>query len=178
MKELAEKSYNRFDLFRNQWAVVTAGTIDNFNGCTVSWGSMGTLWTRGGETGNVITVYIHPGRYTCGFMENSDTFTVSFFPNEYRKALGYVGTHSGRDEDKFSAAGLTPVEIGGSVGYKEASVTFVCKKMYGAPFDKAGLNEEIARYYKANPKAYPVDENGDWQPHLMFVGEVVAVEEK
>ena len=127
MKELAEKSYNRFDLFRNQWAVVTAGTIDNFNGCTVSWGSMGTLWTRGGETGDVITVYIHPGRYTCGFMENSDTFTVSLFPNEYRKALGYVGTHSGRDEDKFSAAGLTPVEIGGSVGYKEASVTFASK---------------------------------------------------
>ena len=50
--------------------------------------------------------------------------------------------------------------------------------MYGAQFDKAGLNGEIARYYKANPKAYPVDENGDWQPHLMFVGEVVAVEEK
>lgn len=60
MKELAENNYNRFDLFRNQWAVVTAGTIDNFNGCTVSWGSMGTLWTRGGETGMLLLCIFTP----------------------------------------------------------------------------------------------------------------------
>ena len=40
-----------FDLFRKQWALVTAGTPEHFNACTISWGSLGTLWTRPGSTG-------------------------------------------------------------------------------------------------------------------------------
>ena len=87
MNQYDEKDYKIFELFRNNWALVTAGDMQHFNSCTVSWGSMGTLWTRPGGGGSVITVYIHPGRYTHGFMLNSDTFTVSFFPKECRKAL-------------------------------------------------------------------------------------------
>lgn len=32
-----------FNQFDQQWAVVTAGTLEHFNGCTVSWGSMGNM---------------------------------------------------------------------------------------------------------------------------------------
>lgn len=63
-RPLEEKEIRIFDLFQNQWGLVAAGTPEAFNCCAVSWGSMGTLWTRPGKTGSVITVYLHPSRYT------------------------------------------------------------------------------------------------------------------
>ena len=72
----------------------------------------------------IVTVYVYPSRYTYEFLKANETFTVSFFPKEYRKALGYMGTHSGRNEDKVRAAGLTPVAMGSSVTYQQVHLTF------------------------------------------------------
>ena len=58
-----------------------------------------------------------PARYTQEFMAKYDTFTVSFFPESYRKALGYLGSHSGRDEDKVANSGLTLVAAGNGVTF-------------------------------------------------------------
>lgn len=178
MREFEQKEYNVFEMFSRQMALVTAGDIENFNGCTIGWGSLGTIWSRAGNAGSIVTVYVYPSRYTCEFLKANDTFTVSFFPQEYRTALGYMGSHSGRDEDKVKGAGLTPVAMGESVGYKEAELTFLCKKLYQHEFVKEYLAEEIHEYYKASPKVYPPDANGDWQTHYMFVGEIINVEDK
>lgn len=35
-----------FSEFDQVWALVTAGTPDNFNTMTISWGGMGTIWGR------------------------------------------------------------------------------------------------------------------------------------
>ncbi len=165
-----------FDLFRKKWALVSAGTPEKCNGCTVGWGSFGTLWTRPGTSGSVVTVYLHPARYTCEVLQAHETFTVSFFPEKYRAALGYMGSHSGRDGDKAAAAGLTPVPIGDSVTYREAEMTFLCRKVYQHPFEKEGLAPEIGEYYRSHPKAYPPDGDGEWQPHWIFVGEILRTE--
>lgn len=165
------KEYPIFDMFKNQWALVTSGTLESYDGCTVGWGSLGTIWNK-----DTVTVYVHPARYTSEFLMNHDTFTVSFFPEEYRKALGYMGSHSGRNEDKAVHAGLTPVSIGDSVGFAEAKLTFVCKKLYQHQFSKEDLAEDIQEYYSPKPVLYP-DGNGGWQPHYVFVGEVLEVKE-
>lgn len=175
MVNFAENDYKIFEMFHKQWALVTAGSLEYFNSCTVSWGSMGTLWTRPDKSGQVITVYIHPARYTQEFLTESDTFTVSFFPECYRKALAYLGSHSGREEDKVAVTGLTPIAMGDSVTYEEAELTFLCRKVYQHPFDKEGISEDVQEYYKANPKVYPPDETGEWQPHWMFVGEIIDI---
>ena len=112
-----QKAYNVFELFDRQWALVTAGSIEHYNSCTVGWGSLGNLWGPTGRSRPTVTVYVHPARYTCEFLERGDTFTVSFYPPEYRRALGYIGSHSGRDGDKAAAAGLTPVAFGQGVTY-------------------------------------------------------------
>nr|WP_315035259.1 hypothetical protein [uncultured Lachnoanaerobaculum sp.] len=39
-------------------------------------------------------------------------FIVSFFDSEYKKAIAYLGSHSGRNENKIENAGLTAVAIG------------------------------------------------------------------
>ena len=35
------------------------------------------------------------------FVDSSDRLSISVLPNEYRKELQYLGTASGRDEDKL-----------------------------------------------------------------------------
>lgn len=56
MSDFENNGYKVFDLFRKQWAVVAAGNMEKFNACTVSWGSLGTLWTRPGHSGSIVTV--------------------------------------------------------------------------------------------------------------------------
>ena len=92
---------------------------------------------------------------------------MSFFPPACKPALSYLGAHSGRDGDKVAEAGLTPKELAGGVTFEEANLTFVCRKLYQAPFEPEGLADEI------NNGVY-----GNWQPHWMFVGEIVEVEDK
>ena len=112
------KEYKVFELFAKRWALVTAGNMDHFNSCTVGWGSLGTIWGRPGSGGSIVTVYLHPARYTRDVMLESDHFTVSFFPEKYRGALGIMGSRSGRDHDKVSESGLTPVAFGSSAAVR------------------------------------------------------------
>ena len=84
-----------FEIFHNDWALVTAGPINKHNSMTVSWGGMGTLWSK-----SVVTIYIKPCRFTYQFLEENDYFVVSFFDEEYKKALGIMGSKSGRDINK------------------------------------------------------------------------------
>ena len=173
MKPFETKDYKAFTIFEDRWALVTAGTLDNFNTCTVSWGSMGNIWGPNGGDISTVTVYIHPARYTQEFMAKYDTFTVSFFPESYRKALGYLGSHSGRNENKVANSGLTPVVAGDGVTFKEAELTFVCKKLYEHQFDEAYLAEKVKDYYASNPAVYTQAGHDRWEPHYMYIGEVV-----
>lgn len=161
------ENYPVFDMFKKQWALVMAGTVDCFDGCTIGWGSLGTIWNK-----DTVTVYVHPARYTSEFLLKNDTFTVSFFPEDKKDALKYMGTRSGRDEEKAVNAGLTPVDMHGSVGFQEASLTFVCKKLYQHQFSKGDLSSDIQKYYENGKKSFP-DGNDGWQPHYVFVGEVI-----
>ena len=172
MKNFKENEYKIFELFDKQWAIVTAGSPERFNSCTVSWGSLGNIWGHAGESRPIATVYVHPARYTSEFLKSSDFFTVSFYPEARRKALSYIGSHSGRDGDKAAAAGLTPVAMGPSMTYEEAELTFLCKKLYQHQFSKEDIAPEIQAYYASMPKAYPAPEGG-WQPHLVFIGEIL-----
>jgi len=173
MSNYKEKDYKIFELFQKEWALVTAGNLDRFNSCTVGWGDIGTLWRR-----SVATVYLHPSRYTCDFCLQNDFFTVSFYPPSCKEALAYMGSHSGRDGNKVEAAGLTPVTMGNSVTYAEAKMTFLCRKLYQHQFIKEDLAVDIQEFYKQNPKSFPPDDVGNWQPHWLFVGEVINVMER
>ena len=148
---------NPFDRFSKDWALVTAGDKDSFNSMTISWGSMGTIWSR-----DVITIYIRPDRYTWSFLDEHDCFTVSFYDEQYREALNIMGSKSGRDIDKVEATGLTPVYLDGAVTYEQAQETFVCRKIYMAQMKY----EDVPDYAK---KIY---QNGI-EPHYIIMGEVI-----
>ena len=45
--------------------------------------------------------------FTKEIIDAQEFFSISFMGKEYREALNYCGSHSGRDTDKVANAGLT-----------------------------------------------------------------------
>lgn len=148
-----------FDIFDKGWALLTAGNSGHYNAMTISWGGLGTLWGK-----PVATVYVKPVRYTHEFMDESEYFTVSFYPEDCRRALELLGSLSGRDGGKIEKAGLTPRALDSAVTFQEAKATLVCKKIYRQDMDTAQMPAEVISSYYADEAA-----------HTMYIGEVVDI---
>ena len=150
---------NILQIFNKDWALVTAGDKERFNTMTIGWGGLGTLWSK-----PVATVYVKPIRYTHEFLETNDYFTVAFFDESHKKALGLLGSVSGRDCDKVQQSGLTPRFLPHGVTFCEAYTTLVCKKIYRQDLDLASIPQDaVNRYYQGEA------------PHTMYIGEVVEI---
>src|SRR5664280_3163755 len=57
-----------------------------------------------------IAVSLRKATYTYGNIMERKAFTVSLPSEDYVKQADYFGMVSGRDEDKFSRSGLTPMK--------------------------------------------------------------------
>ena len=128
---------NAVSMFDDKWCLITAGTKESYNTMTASWGAMGELWNK-----DVCFIFIRPQRYTLEFTEREEYFTLSFFGEEYKKALAFCGRNSGRDCDKAKETGLTPMEIDGSMSFEESETVVVCKKLFYQDIDPAGFIEK------------------------------------
>jgi len=157
---IEELSFNPFTRIGKEWMLITAGDENKHNTMTASWGGVGVMWGK-----NVVTAYIRPRRYTKGFVDNNERFTISFYDESYRKALNICGTKSGRDCDKEAEAGLTPYYVDGTTAFEEANLIFVCRKQY---------HQEMV------PGCFDVKENDEkWYPgkdyHVMYIAEIEKV---
>ena len=148
-----------FTDFADEWALLTAGTPEKWNTMTIGWGALGTIWGK-----PACTVYVRTSRYTYEFMEDSDIFTVSFYPEECRKALSFCGSRSGREHDKAAETGLIPVPAGEGVTFRQAKRTLVCKKMYRQLMDGEQIPAEVTKRFYTNDAM-----------HVMYIGEVIDV---
>jgi len=78
--------------------------------------------------------------------------------------LSILGTKSGRNLDKIALTKLTPEFIKNTTSFKEAKLTFVCKKIYFQDLDVKRVPQyEMNRYYKTEPI------------HRMYIGEVIDI---
>ena len=150
---------NGFQWFHDA-ELLAAGDRAKSNAMTIGWGGIGTLWGR-----TALTVYVAEKRYTKEFMDKAEYFTVMAFDVEHSKVLRYMGTKSGRDEDKAEALGLHKAyTANGTPYYTEADMVIECKIMYAAPFDP--------QYFKSSA---PKDMYANFPAgiHSMYIGEVV-----
>ena len=159
-KDLQVRSYN---LFENQWLLLCSGDYQSgkFNAMTIAWGSIGSMWSK-----PFVQVVVRPTRYTYEFLNEYPSFTVTAFPKEYRKALALLGAKSGRDGDKITETGLTPVASQkiAAPTFKEANLTFECEKMFSSDMIPSQfLKDDIFRKYPE--KDY----------HRIYFGEIVAL---
>ena len=143
-----------------EWALITAGNKSKFNTMTISWGGIGVIWNK-----NVVFIFVRESRYTKEFMDNGDFFSLAFLSENYRPALSYCGSHSGRDEDKFEKAGLTPAFRHGIPYPDEANFVLICRKMAAVPMKKEDLTDKhiAPDFYK------------DGDMHTMYVAEIIEM---
>ena len=159
-----EIELNPIRMIDNDWLVLSAGKEGNMNLMTISWGGVGELWGK-----PVFTVYVSTSRYTHKFMEENEYFTVTHFPASMKAKLGYLGSVSGRDEDKVAGAGLTVefTEQGNPI-YEEADLAIECRKLYARQFEADRLPEEQRDWYESSGTGI----------HYMYIGEIVHVWKK
>ena len=76
------------------------------NVLTLGWGQIGPFY----HGHPVFAIAVAPLRYSWRFLEEVPEFVIAVPDDGLREAADLCGTKSGRDLDKFEAAGLTPVE--------------------------------------------------------------------
>lgn len=167
MKEIpvAALDLNPIPEISKGWMLLTAGCEGRgYNTMTCSWGHTGSIWGTGGGMATAIC-YVRPQRYTKQFMDAEELYTLTFFPEGFKKALAYLGSHSGREEDKVAKVGLTPVFGDGFTYFEEAKLVLVCRKLYQAP-----IKEEYFIDKSIVDQHYP-----DKDFHDMYIGQIVKV---
>ncbi|MDY2628863.1 MAG: flavin reductase family protein [Lachnospiraceae bacterium] len=159
-----ELDKNPFVMIGDEWMLITAKKDGKVNTMTASWGGVGIMW---GKT--VATAYIRPQRYTKCFVDSSEYFTLTFFGGEHKKAMGYLGRVSGKDEpDKIDKTDIHVTEIDGQPTFEEANLVLVCRKLYVQEMQKDCFTgtEEIEQWYPAE----------DY--HTMYMAEIVKAYRK
>ena len=158
---IEQLNLNAYTAIAKDWMLVTAGNkTRGWNTMTASWGHIGSIWV-----GPTAVCYVRPQRYTKQFMDRETFYTLSFFPQQYHKDLAYLGSHSGRDEDKVAKTALTPVFDAETTWFHEASVVLVCRKLYQAPLEEQYFidKEVLEKHYSER----------DF--HDLYIGEIIKV---
>lgn len=158
--DVTKADINPFQRIGQDWMLITAKKEGVVNTMTASWGTMGVFWGK-----NIVTVGIRPQRFTKEFVDAGDTFTLTFFDGERKKEMGYLGTVSGRDEDKIKKVDFHVTETPeGEPTFSEGTLVLVCKKLMEVSLDPADFKEA-----EIDEKWYPEKDY-----HQMYTAEVVA----
>lgn len=141
----------------DDWALLSAGTPEDWNTMTVSWGAVGEIWGF-----DAAFVFVRPQRHTMQYLDANEYFTLSF--GIARQTMALCGKISGRDCDKIAEAGLVPSsnDMPGVVWPEGANLVLVCRKTAKQAFDPAGF---------IDPR---IEDNYSGDYHHMFAGEIVA----
>ena len=87
--------------------VLIVGTYDKSgrpNVMTVAWGGICCSLPP------CVSISVREATYTYGNLMDQKAFTISIPSEDYVKEADFIGIASGRDTDKFTATGLTPVK--------------------------------------------------------------------
>ncbi len=133
------------------------------NPMTIAWGSIMYSWHR-----PVFVAMVRDSRHTYGLLEESDSFTVNFFTKDYSKELGFCGSKSGRDYDKWKENNLTPIKaksVSTSI-IEEAFLNIECKVVFTNEMDPKDLDKALLeKYYQKDGQTLAY--------HKFYYGEIV-----
>ena len=148
----------------NNWLLLCCGDYEagKYNMMTIGWGFFGVAWGK-----SLAEVMVRKSRYTFEFMEQYPDFTISAFEPEnkaHRESLMQIGSKSGRDIDKISGCGLTPIRSKSvkSPSFEEAILTLECKKDYYFDLNNGNF---VSDYIQ------PIYEDNDYHRH--YYGEIL-----
>jgi flavin reductase (DIM6/NTAB) family NADH-FMN oxidoreductase RutF len=114
---------NVFTLVGKVFPVITAGKEDHYNSMTASGGGLGMLFKK-----PTTWCILRADRYTLEMIQKEQTYTLSYFPTEYKEQMLFLGSKSGRDSEKMKEVELTSVQTpSGDMSFKEARLIIECK---------------------------------------------------
>ena len=143
----------------NNWTLITSGTAEKTNVMTASWGGLGVFWEK-----PVAFCFLNPSRYSVQTMDQGETYTISFYTEAYKDAMLYCGNNSGRNTDKITGSGLTPIKTpSGATAFAEAWMIFECKKIIAQQISPDAVKTQVPAEWSKN--GY----------HKMYVGEILNV---
>ncbi len=169
-----EDYYSHILLELRRGISVTASAGGRTNPMAISWGMLGIEWNK-----PVFITVVRTGRFTHKLLEQNPEFTINI-PMDTHQAdiIRYIGTHSGRDEDKVAALGLHLVsgETVSVPGIAELPLTLECRVAYRQLQD-SGLflldDEVMQRMYPQHIPSEVSSSNCDF--HTAFYGEITGV---
>ena len=160
--DIYSPEFNPYQLIGKGWFLLTSGNLSEYNTMTASWGQTGVLWNM-----PVFTTVVRSNRKTFELIEKNEYFTISFFSEDYRSALSFCGSHSGRDCDKAKETGLIPCELDGCTAFEQADMVFVCRKVFVKDMEESDfIDKSLLKFYEKDPY------------HKAFTGEIVSVYKK
>jgi flavin reductase (DIM6/NTAB) family NADH-FMN oxidoreductase RutF len=140
-------------------AFLTTAWEGRVNTMTIGWGQLGFIWSR-----PIFTVLVRPTRFSFGLLEQSREFTVSLPDGDMEEELAVCGSTSGRDGDKFAAAGLTamPSQVIATPVVGGCALYYECRVLYQHTLAPLALDPSVASMYTSNDH------------HTVYHGEIVA----
>jgi flavin reductase (DIM6/NTAB) family NADH-FMN oxidoreductase RutF len=103
--------------------VITAGKEDHYNSMTSSLAGLGLLFKK-----PTTSCFLRADRYTLEMIKKEQTYTLSYFSDEYKEQILFLGSKSGRDSGKMKEVKLTSVQTpSGDMSFKEARLIIECK---------------------------------------------------
>lgn len=149
-----------FKLIGKDWMLITAKKDDKVNTMTASWGGLGVMWGK-----DVAYIVVRPQRYTKEFIDNAENFSLTFFDDSFKKQLSYLGSVSGKNEDKISKSNLTIIDLNRIPYFEEGKMSIICKKLYAQEF-----KPECFIDTNLDEKWYP---NKDY--HTLYIAEIEKI---
>ena len=114
---------NVFTLVGKDFTIITAGKENHYNSMTASWGGLGILFNK-----PTTWCILRANRYTLELIQKEQTYTLSYFSDEYKEQVLFLGSKSGRGSEKMKEVELTSVQTpSGDMSFKEARLIIECK---------------------------------------------------
>jgi len=156
---------NVFTLVGKEFFVITAGKEDHYNSMIGSGGGLGMLFRK-----PVTWCLLRADRYTLELIQKERTYTISYFPDEYKEQTLFLGSKSGRTSGKMKEVELTGVETpSGDISFKEARLIIECRLTQITTPDPGDFFTQEAREYIS--EAYK--EENDYRKYVF--GEITHV---
>ena len=154
---------NIFKLVGEDWTVITAG--EQPNSMVASWGGVGIMFNK-----PVTWCFLRANRYTLEKIKETGTYTMCYFPANYKGDILKFGTASGRNTDKMSQTKLIAMPTPeGAPAFAEASIIIECKLIAAPTVSKDEFYTEEGKEFLQGG----YDEAKDW--HKLVYGEITNI---
>ncbi|MBQ8088151.1 MAG: flavin reductase family protein [Clostridia bacterium] len=140
--------------------LLTTKAGDQVNSMVIGWGTLGSLWGK-----SIFIAYVRDNRFTRTLLDENPEFTVNVPVGKLNLEIMTVcGAKSGRNMDKLSAVGLTPVapEVISVPAIKELPLTLECRVVY--------RDQPSEPHEGGVQSGYPMS----MDEHICYYGEIVA----